>query len=68
MVAERATMGWQKLEKASRADQARRGYEAVANEYPSSPMAILLQSMRMILLKINKSILNWFAEQRLRMW
>ena len=42
MVAERATMGLAKArESLGELDQARRGYEAVADEYPSSPMANL---------------------------
>lgn len=67
MVAERATMGLAKArESLGELDQARRGYEAVANEYPSSPMANLATEHADDLAQDKtKAFYNWFAEQRL---
>ena len=67
MVAERATMGLAKArESLGDLDQARRGYEAVANEYPSSPMANLATEHADDLAQDKtKAFYNWFAEQRL---
>jgi len=46
-------------------DQARRGYEAVANEYPSSPIANLATEHADDLARdTTKAFYNWFAEQR----
>jgi len=66
MVAERATMGLAKArESLGELDQARRGYEAVANEYPSSPMANLATEHADDLAQDKtKAFYNWFAEQR----
>ena len=67
MVAERATMGLAKArESLGDLEQARRGYEAVANEYPSSPMANLATEHADDLAQDKtKEFYNWFAEQRL---
>ena len=67
MVAERATMGLAKArESLGDLEQARRGYEAVANEYPSSPMANLATEHADDLAQDKtKAFYNWFAEQRL---
>ena len=47
-------------------EQARRGYEAVANEYPLSPMANLATEHADDLAQDKtKAFYNWFAEQRL---
>lgn len=66
MVAERATMGLAKArESLGELDQARRGYEAVADEYPSSPMANLATEHADDLARdTTKAFYNWFAEQR----
>ena len=67
MVAERATMGLAKArESLGDLDQARRGYEAVANEFPTSPMANLATEHAADLAQDKtKGFYNWFAEQRL---
>jgi hypothetical protein len=67
MVAERATMGLAKArESLGDLEQARRGYEAVANEFPSSPMANLASEHAEDLAQDKtKEFYNWFAEQRL---
>ena len=67
MVAERATMGLAKArESLGELDQARRGYETVANEYPSSPMANLATEHADDLAQDKtKAFYNWFTEQRL---
>ena len=67
MVAERATMGLAKArESLGDLEQARRGYEAVANEFPSSPMANLAtEHAEDLAQEKTKEFYNWFAEQRL---
>ena len=67
MVAERATEGLAKArESLGELDQARRGYETVANEYPSSPMANLAtEHAEDLAQEKTKEFYNWFAEQRL---
>ncbi len=66
MVAERATMGLAKArESLGDLDQARRGYEAVANEFPSSPMAQMAAEHAEDLGRDKtKAFYTWFAEQR----
>lgn len=66
MVAERATMGLAKArESLGDLDQARRGYEAVANEFPSSPMAqMAAEHAEDLGRKKTKAFYNWFADQR----
>ena len=66
MVAERATMGLAKArESLGDFDQARRGYEAVANEFPSSPMAQMAAEHAEDLGRDKtKAFYTWFAEQR----
>ena len=67
MVAERATMGLAKArESLGDLEQARRGYEAVANEFSSSPMANLAtEHAEDLAQEKTKEFYNWFAEQRL---
>ena len=67
MVAERATMGLAKArESLGDLDQARRGYEAVANEFPASPMANLATEHAEDLAQDKTKVFySWFAEQRL---
>ena len=66
MVAERATMGLAKArESLGDLDQARRGYEAVANEFPSSPMAqMAAEHAEDLGRKKTKAFYTWFADQR----
>jgi hypothetical protein len=66
MVAERATMGLAKArESLGDLDQARRGYEAVANEFPSSPMAQMAAEHAEDLGRDKtKAFYTWFADQR----
>ncbi|HBU38483.1 MAG TPA: hypothetical protein DEB70_11860 [Planctomycetaceae bacterium] len=67
MVAERATMGLAKArESLGDLDQARRGYEAVADEFPASPMANLAAEHAEDLAQDKtREFYNWFAKQRL---
>ena len=67
MVAERATMGLAKArESLGDLAQARRGYEAVADEFPASPMANLATEHAEDLAQDKtREFYNWFAEQRL---
>jgi hypothetical protein len=66
MVAERATMGLAKArESLGDLDQARRGYEAVANEFPSSPMAqMAAEHAEDLSRNKTKAFYTWFADQR----
>ncbi|NDH93549.1 MAG: hypothetical protein EBZ13_03235 [Planctomycetia bacterium] len=64
MVAERATLGLAKArESLGELDEARRGYEALAQEYGESPMAKLAVAHAADLARGDtKAFYNWFAE------
>jgi len=66
MVAERATLGLAKArESLGELDEARRGYEALAQEYGESPMAKLAVAHAADLARGDtKAFYNWFAEAR----
>lgn len=67
MVAERATLGLAKArESLGELDEARRGYEALAQEYGESPMAGLAAAHAADLARDEtRSFYDWFAEARI---